>query len=119
MDKYIKSGRTAYVNDRIHLLNGQPVPFDSTRQGIRGSIDTWLTSQTASAPAPAQVCSVFTQEQLLHFDTHNTSQIEEVVESHIIQVMDTVVPTEDEGQEFSHDIFEVFAAKKTKPSKVL
>ena len=48
---------------------------------------------------------------------HNTSQIEEVVESHIIQVADTIVPAEDEGQEFSHDIFEVFAAKKTKPSK--
>ena len=48
---------------------------------------------------------------------YNTSLIEEVVESHIIQVVDTVVPAEDEGQEFSHDIFEVFAAEKTKPSK--
>jgi len=117
VDEYVKSGRAAYVNDRIHLPNGQPIPFDGTRQGIRGSIDTWLTSQTTSVPAPAQVCSVFMWEQPPHFDTHNTSRIEEVVESHIIQVADTVVPAEDEGQEFSHDIFEVFTAEKTKPSK--
>ena len=67
--------------------------------------------------APAQVCSVFTREQPPHFDTHNTSQIEEVVESHIIQVADAIIPAEDKGQEFSHDIFKVFAAEKTKPSK--
>jgi len=57
-------------------------------------------------------------EQQPHFDMYNTSQIEEVVESHIIQVADTIVPAEDEGQEFLHNIFKVFAAKKTKPSKV-
>ena len=48
---------------------------------------------------------------------HNTSRIKEVVESHIIQVADAVVPAEDKGQEFSHDIFKVFTTEKTKPSK--
>jgi len=117
VDEYVKSRCAAYVNNHIHLPNGQPVPFDGTQQGIRGSIDTWLTSQTASVSALAQVCSIFMWEQPPHFDMHNTSWIEEVVESHIIQVVDAVIPTEDKGQEFSHNIFEVFAAKRTKPSK--
>jgi len=29
-NKYIQSGRATYVNDCIHLLNEQPVPFDGT-----------------------------------------------------------------------------------------
>ena len=51
--EYVKSGRASIINDRIHLPNGQPVPFNSTRQGLKASIDAWLNSQIAPAATPA------------------------------------------------------------------
>jgi len=49
-NEYIQSGHATYINNHIHLLNGQPVPFDGTQQGLKGSIDTWLTAQSMSRP---------------------------------------------------------------------
>jgi len=40
------------------------------------------------------------------------------VESHILQVVDSVPWVEDKDQEFSNNIFEVFAAKRKKMGKV-
>jgi hypothetical protein len=42
----------------------------------------------------------------------STSRIEEVIESHILQVREATNPNEEQEPEFSHDIFEVFATKK-------
>jgi len=52
-----------------------------------------------------------------HLDSNNTStsQIKEVVKSHILQVRDSV--TTDEDEEFSYDIFEVFATEKKQADK--
>jgi hypothetical protein len=44
----------------------------------------------------------------------STSQIEEVIELHILQVKEATSPDE---EEFSHDIFEVFATKKKHGNK--
>ena len=63
---------------------------------------------------------VFMWEQPLHFDAHktSTSQIEEVMESHIIQVLEAASPEEEEeAQEFSSDIFKVFTTEKKKMGK--
>ena len=121
---YLVSGRASLVGDRVHLPNGQPIPFDGTRRGLKASIDTWLTSQTAPIPPTAQARTIFTRDPPPHFDSRNTStsRIEEVMESHILQVKGTISSEEDEVQEeFSHNIFEVFATEKKKregkPSK--
>jgi len=48
----------------------------------------------------------------LHLDLHNTStRIEEVIESHILQVREVATPNE---EVFLQDIFKVFTAEKTK-----
>ena len=111
--EYLVSGRASLVGDRIHLPNGQPIPFDGTRQGLKASIDMWLTTQNALTTA--QTRTVFARDAPPHFDSHNTSnsRIEEVIESHILQVREATAPDDDE-EEFSHDIFEVFAAEKKK-----
>jgi hypothetical protein len=112
--EYVDSGRATIINDWIHLPNGQPVPFDGSRRGLQASIDAWLTSQ-ASALTPVQTHAVFTRDVPPHFDSRkaSTSRIEEVIESHILQIKDTTAP-QDEEEEFSHDIFEVFATEKKK-----
>jgi len=33
-DKYVRSGRATIINGQLHLSNGQPIPYDGTRQGI-------------------------------------------------------------------------------------
>jgi len=114
-DEYVKSGRASIVNDRIHLPNRQPIPFDSTKRGLKASIDAWLTSQTAPDLTPAQTRAVFTRDSPPHFDSRNASagRIEEVIESHILQVRESTTADKDED-EFSHDIFKVFATEKKK-----
>ena len=64
---------------------------------------------------PSQAHAVFARDVPPHFDSRNTptSCIEEVIESHILQVKEADTPQEEE-EEFSHDIFEVFAAEKKK-----
>ena len=111
--EYINSGHATIINDRIHLPNGQPIPFDGSRRGLQASIDLWLTSQMP-ASTPSQAHAVFARDVPPHFDSRNTptSCIEEVIESHMLQVKEADTPQEEE--EFSHDIFEVFAAEKKK-----
>jgi hypothetical protein len=62
-----------------------------------------------------QTCAVFTCNAPPHFAPRNasTSQIEEVIESHILQIKDTTT-SQNEEEEFSHDIFKVFATEKKK-----
>ncbi len=112
--EYVNSGHTTIINDRIHLPNGQPIPFDGSRRGLQASIDLWLTSQMPTS-TPSQAHAVFARDAPPHFDSRNapTSRIEEVIESHILQVKQDDTPQE-EDEEFSHDIFEVFAAEKKK-----
>ena len=112
MNEYLTSGCASVIEECIHLPNGQPVPFDGSRQGIKASIDAWLTSQSIAAPPPAKTHAIFTP----CYDSRNasTSWVEEVMESHILQIMEATSLDEDEDQEFSHDIFEVFAAEKKK-----
>jgi len=113
-NEYIQSGHATWINDRINLLNRQPVPFDSSRHGLKASIDTWLASQTATALTPAQNQAIITHNPPPHLNSHNTSaRIEEVIESHILQVREA--PTLNK-EEFLQDIFKVFAAEKKKCS---
>jgi len=97
------------------------VPFDGSRRGIKASIDTWLTSQTtAAASTPAQTQAVFTCDTPLHLKQYNASaKIEEIVKAHMLQVQDSVTSNEDQNKEdFSQDILEVFAAeRKKRPDK--
>lgn len=37
------------IDDRIHLPNGQPVPFDGSRQGLKANIDTWIAASAQHA----------------------------------------------------------------------
>jgi hypothetical protein len=110
-NEYVQSGCATVINDQVHLPNSQPIPYNSTNRGIKASIDSWLATQ--NAPPAIQTHAVFVQDPLPHFDLCNTStsRIEEVIESHILQVRESVTPDEEE-EEFSHDIFEVFATEK-------
>jgi len=113
-NKYIQSRHTTWINDRINLLNGQLVPFNSSRHGLKASINAWLASQTAAALTPAQNQAIITHNPPPHLNSHNTSaRIEEVIKSHILQVREA--PTLDK-EEFPQDIFEVFATEKKKCS---
>jgi hypothetical protein len=42
----------------------------------------------------------------------STSRIEEVIESHILQVREAATLNEEQEQNFSHDIFDVFTTEK-------
>ena len=98
-EEYVDTGRAIVRDNRIHLPNGQPVPNDGTGHGIKASIDNWLTAQYSSqAAAP-------------------TSRIEEVVETHILQVAEFSSPPpadESEDEAMDSDIFEVYAMQKKK-----
>ena len=113
-DEYVRTGRATIINGRLHLPNGQPIPYNGTRRGLQASIDAWLAAQVAPAPTTAQTCAVFTQDPPPHTDSRSlpTSRIEEIVESHILQVKEAT--TADEEQEFLHDILKVFTAEKKK-----
>jgi hypothetical protein len=98
-EEYVNTGRAIVCNNWIHLPNGQLVPNDGTGRGIKASIDNWLTAQYSSqAAAP-------------------TSQIEEVVETHILQVAEFSSPppaNELEDEAMDSDIFEVYTMQKKK-----
>jgi hypothetical protein len=115
VEEYVRAGCTTHINNKICLPNGQPIPYDGTKQGLKVAIDTWWATQPTpalAAPAPAQTHIVFMQETPPHMDVRCMlpSQIEEVVETHILQVKEVANPAEE--QEIPHDIFEVFATEK-------
>ena len=116
-NEYVLSGRATIINNRLHLPNGQPIPFDGSRRGLKASINSWLAAQSTIAPTGAQTHVVFVRDAPPHLDLCNasTSRIEEVAKSHILQVREVVLAVEDEDPaEFLHNIFEVFAAEKKK-----
>ena len=111
-NEYLQTGRASWINNRLHLPNGQPVPFDGMRRRLKASIDAWLTAQSSAALPPAQTQAISACNLPPHLDSCNASaRIEEVIESHILQVQEVATPDE---EVFSQDIFEVFAAEKMK-----
>jgi len=111
-NEYLQTGRGSWINNRLHLPNGQPVPFDGMRRGLKASIDAWLTAQSSAASPPAQTQAISARDPPPHLDSRNASaRIEKVIESHILQVREVTTPDE---EVFSQDIFEVFAAEKMK-----
>src|SRR6266850_8264364 len=77
----------------------------------------------APAPPAAQTCIVFTRDTQ-YSDPCSTplSHIEEIVETHVLEVREVSDAEEKEETDTPHDIFEVFAAEKrrcdSRPSKV-
>jgi len=111
-NEYLQTGRASWINDRLHLPNSQPVPFDGMRRGLKVSIDVWLTAQSSAASSPAQTQAISARDPPPHLNSCNASaRIEEVIESHILQVREVATP---DKEVFSQDIFEVFAAEKMK-----
>ena len=109
-NKYIQSRCASWINDRLHLLNGQPVPFNSTRCGLKVSIDAWLTAQSTTTLTLVQTQVISMCNPPPHLNSCNASaRIEEVIESHILQVREAAAPDE---EEFLEDIFEVFATER-------
>ena len=49
----------------------------------------------------------------------STSRIEEVIKSHILQIREAATPNEEQEEEYSQDIFKVFATEKKKCGKAL
>jgi len=111
-NKYLQTRCASWINNRLHLPNGQPVPFDSMRRRLKASIDAWLTAQSSAALSPAQTQAILACDPPPHLDLHNAStRIEEVIESHILQVWEVTTP---DKEVFLQDIFKVFATEKTK-----
>ena len=82
----------------------------------KGSRSASMSGLLQSAPPPpaAQTHIIFTRDSPPH-DPHSlpSCQIEKVVETHILQIKEAVVLSEDK-EKISHDIFEVFTTEKKK-----
>jgi len=112
--EYLNSRLATYENGWIHLPNGQPIPNDGTRHGIKNGIDAWhasrpQTQNSASRPAtPIRDIPPHTGACAA-----TASWIEEVTESHVLQITD--VAAYDDGSDSDDepiDIFEVFTTGK-------
>jgi len=91
----------------------------SNQQLARASaILVWLTAQTTATLITAQTCTILMWDTLPHLNARctSTSQIEGVIELHILQVKEAVTPAnnKDKDEFFSHDIFKVFTTEKKK-----
>jgi hypothetical protein len=58
--EYVKTGCTLVIDNHIYLPNQQPIAYDSSRGGLKASIDAWWAEQ--SVPAPAQNRVVFARD---------------------------------------------------------
>jgi len=91
-------------------------------------LDKWIAAQTmptlAPTSPPAQTHVIFAWDSCFA-DPHPPplSHIEEVVETHILEVRDVLDSNEEEEETGPRDIFKVFAAEKkrcdNRPNKVL
>ena len=117
--EYVRLGHALVLGDRLSLPNGQPIPNDGTGHGLKHGIDIWLTAHTQITPAPKQPIP-FTHETPPHLcPGHNncmpSARIEEIAETHIIQVIsdegDSNSKADDEGP---YDFFQVFATEQRK-----
>ena len=106
-EEYVNTGRASLVDNRIHLPNGQPIPYDGTRRGLQACINMWLAAQQPAAPV---------HSALIH-EPPPAAHIEEIIESHIFQVV-TPATHSLELENEPQDIFEVFAAEKRRREKV-
>ena len=103
--------------DRLYLPNGQPIPNDGSGRGLKHGIDTWFAVQSPVTPAPKHQVS-FTREAPPHFPTNHANRtpsahIEEITETHIVQVIDSEEDPEPD-EEHPFDFFQVFATEKKK-----
>jgi hypothetical protein len=101
---YVFFGRAIVVEDKICLSNGQHIHNNRSGQGIKVSIDRWLTSQNPPPPPPKQ-------------HTTPPAYIREVAETNILQIAQiTQVQTlrKEQCEDKDLNIFQVFTAKKKK-----
>ena len=115
--EYMRTGHALVIGDRLRLPNRQPIPNDGTRHGSKHSIDSWAATQVPVTPASAQQVA-FMHNTPLHILTNHdncilTARIEEVSESHIMQIVSNVEESGSE-EEGSLDFFQVFTAKRKK-----
>ena len=112
-EEYFDAGRISIINERIYLLNGQPVPNDGSNRGLRHSVDAWLARQPPSNtslsftrnPPPHKTFAIQTCENYLP----------PVAKAHIVEIADA--KSENSGsddEEDRLDIFGVFATEKKK-----
>jgi len=118
--EYLASGKALVINDRLYLANGQAIPNDGTGRGLKSSIDSWLAAQSASS-TPPQTTSNSTRDTPPHIAlnssprNNSSAHIEEVTETHMYQVSETVsLESDNESDEVANDIFQVFATEKKK-----
>ena len=117
MEEYIRTEHATIIDDCLHLLNEQPIPYNRTRRGIKASLDSWLvahpTSASSSAPLLAQSHAVFAQDsQYLNPCGPPPSHIKEIVKMHMLEVREVPEDSEEEEEIVSYDIFKVFAMEK-------
>jgi hypothetical protein len=118
-NEYVRTGRVKVVGDKLRLPNNQRIPNDSSGRGIKASIDAWLTSQAAaqaaSVPPPSHPAYAppLPPPPLQHAPP--AAHIEEVTKTNILQVTQiTQAPEQDQHEDDSLNIFQVFAAKRKK-----
>jgi len=116
--EYLASGKALVINDRLYLANGQAIPNDGTGRGLKSSIDSWLAAQSASS-TPPQTTSNSTRDTPPHIAlnssprNNSSAHIEEVTETHMYQVSETVsLESDNESDEVANDIFQVFGYRK-------
>jgi hypothetical protein len=110
-------GHALILEDRLSLPNGQQIPNDGTGCRLKHGIDAWLATQTQTTLMPVQQVS-FTYDTPLHLSLkHNNSaplaHIEEVIEAHVIQIIDNEEVLDSDSEDFI-DLFQVFTAKRKK-----
>jgi hypothetical protein len=114
---YVHSGHMTVIEDKICLPNGQQIPNDRTGQGLKASIDRWLTSQNPPVPAQAHIVYTPLPPPPPPEPHAPPARIKEVTETNILQITQ-VTQVQTQGQEQCEDedldIFQVFAAKKKK-----
>jgi len=118
--EYISTRHAKIVEDRMCLPNGQGIPNDGLGNGLKASVDNWLATQSAPPPS-TPVQTAFICDSLLHIDPRPPSAcIEEVVDSHLLQVSTImeveVEPISDLGEDLGN-IFNVFTVEHWKKCK--
>ena len=107
--EYVRSGRAVYINRRIHLPNGLPIPDDIPGSNLQARIDNWAATQAASGTA-----STFTHKAPPHA-VHSLKVMKSyglpVRQAHIVEVLDSDSIGEEEED---NDIFEVYTTERRK-----
>ena len=110
----MRSGHTLVLGDRLCLPNGQQIPNDGIRRGLKHGIDTWLVVQDQVAPAPAHHVAFVREAPLHHIPTNHDNRvpsvrIDEVKEAQVINNEGT-----ESDDENVFDFFQIFVTEKRK-----